>query len=77
VRLKILNSGGYGPGHAPGGVIPGVMRYPDGGGLTAAERARWEQVRLAAELIGALPEGDDTMTTAVIGATGPTAGTSG
>jgi transposase len=26
----------------------GVMRYPDGGGLTAAERARREQVRLAA-----------------------------
>jgi hypothetical protein len=32
----------------------GVMRYPDGGGLTAAERARGEQVRLAAaELIEA------------------------
>ena len=32
----------------------GVMRYPDGGGLTAAERARREQVRLAAaELIEA------------------------
>ena len=30
----------------------GVMRYSDGGGLTAAERARREQVRLAAaELI--------------------------
>ncbi len=27
---------------------PWVMRYPDGGGLTAAERARREQVRLAA-----------------------------
>ena len=27
---------------------PGGMRYPDGGGLTAAERARREQVRLAA-----------------------------
>ncbi len=26
----------------------GVMRYPDGRGLTAAERARREQVRLAA-----------------------------
>ncbi len=26
----------------------GVMRYPDGGGLTAAERARREQVRLTA-----------------------------
>src|SRR5216684_278868 len=32
----------------------GGMRYPDGGGLTAEERARREQVRLAAaELIGA------------------------
>ncbi len=32
----------------------GVIRYPDGGGLTAAERARREQVRLAAaELIEA------------------------
>jgi hypothetical protein len=32
----------------------GVVRYPDGGGLTAAERARREQVRLAAaELIEA------------------------
>jgi len=32
----------------------GVMRYPDGGGLTAEQRARREQVRLAAaELIGA------------------------
>jgi transposase len=30
------------------------MRYPDGGGLTAQERARREQVRLAAaELIEA------------------------
>ena len=29
----------------------GITRYPDGGGLTAAERARGEQVRLAAELI--------------------------
>jgi hypothetical protein len=26
----------------------GTMRYPDGGGLTAAERARRERVRLAA-----------------------------
>ena len=32
----------------------GIMRYPDGGGLTGAERARREQVRLAAaELIEA------------------------
>jgi hypothetical protein len=30
----------------------GVTRYPEGGGLTAAERARREQVRLAAELTG-------------------------
>ena len=31
-----------------------VMRYPDGGGLTAEQRARREQVRLAAaELIEA------------------------
>jgi transposase len=29
------------------------MRYPDGGGLTAAERARREQVRLAADQIEA------------------------
>jgi transposase-like protein len=29
------------------------MRYPDGGGLTAAERTRREQVRLAADLIEA------------------------
>jgi hypothetical protein len=26
---------------------PGAVRYPDGGGLTAEERARREQVRLA------------------------------
>ena len=32
----------------------GIMRYPDGGGLTAAERGRRERVRLAAaELIEA------------------------
>jgi hypothetical protein len=29
-------------------VLCRVMRYPDGGGLTAAERTRREQVRLAA-----------------------------
>jgi hypothetical protein len=33
---------------APARCYAGVMRYPDGGGLTAAERARREQVRLAA-----------------------------
>jgi hypothetical protein len=33
------------PGYA------GVMRYPDGGGLDAAERARREQVRLAAAVL--------------------------
>jgi hypothetical protein len=31
----------------------GDMRYPDSGGLTAAERAQHERVRLAAELIEA------------------------
>jgi hypothetical protein len=48
VDLKIFNSGGCraGPGRLV--VLCGVMRYPDGGGLTAAERARREQVRLAA-----------------------------
>jgi hypothetical protein len=29
----------------------GVTKYPDGGGLTAAEQGRREQVRLSAELI--------------------------
>jgi hypothetical protein len=29
----------------------GITRYPDGGGLTAADQGRREQVRLAAELI--------------------------
>jgi transposase len=39
---------------AAGARYAGVMRYPDGGGLTAQERARREQVRLAAaELIEA------------------------
>src|SRR5215472_10072915 len=31
-----------------GGSTPGCMRYPDGGGLTAAGRARRERVRLEA-----------------------------
>ena len=39
---------------AGGSRYAGVMRYPDGGGLTAAERSRRERVRLeAAELIEA------------------------
>jgi hypothetical protein len=33
----------------------GVMRYPDGGGLTAEERTRRERMRLAAVLIEAGP----------------------
>jgi hypothetical protein len=33
--LKILNSGGYRPGHDRRRCDSGVMRYPDGGGLTA------------------------------------------
>jgi transposase len=54
-RLKIFNGGGYEPGDGWRLVrYAGVMRYPDGGGLTTAERARREQVRLvAAELIEA------------------------
>src|SRR5256886_13048909 len=32
----------------PAWCYAGVMRYADGGGLTAAERARREQVRIAA-----------------------------
>ena len=53
--LKIFNGGGYGPGDGwPGVRYAGRMRCPDGGGLDAAERARREQVRLAAaELIEA------------------------
>jgi hypothetical protein len=48
-ELKIFNAGGYeGWCWSPRGAMPGVMRYPDGGGLTAAERARREQVPLAA-----------------------------
>jgi hypothetical protein len=41
-------------GDSCGSPYAGVMRYPDGGGLTAAERSRRERVRLeAAELIEA------------------------
>jgi hypothetical protein len=49
--LKILNSGGTGLVTTARRCYCGVTRYPDGGGLTAAERARREQVRLA-ELTG-------------------------
>jgi hypothetical protein len=44
------------------------MRYPDGGGLTAAERARREQVRLAAaELIEAAASDREVRIAEVIG----------
>jgi hypothetical protein len=36
------------PGVGPGRGYAGGMRYPDGGGLTAAERERREAVRMAA-----------------------------
>ena len=54
-RLTIFNCGGYWPGDGWSALrYAGSMRYPDGGGLDAAERARREQVRLtAAELIEA------------------------
>ena len=54
-HLKIFNGGGYwsADGWRALGYLRG-MRYPDGGGLDAAERTRREQVRLAAaELIEA------------------------
>jgi transposase len=54
--LTIFNGGGYGLPGDGGRLVryAGPMRYPDGGGLDAAERARREQVRLtAAELIEA------------------------
>ena len=52
---SIFNCGGYTAGDGwPALRYAGSMRYPDGGGLDAAERARREQVRLtAAELIEA------------------------
>ena len=52
-RLKeIFNGGRRALVTVPHRAYAGVMRYPDGGGLTAAERARRERVRLAAaELI--------------------------
>jgi hypothetical protein len=50
VRVTSGRDGCRGPRYA------GRMRYPDGGGLTAEERARREQVRLAAaDLIEAGP----------------------
>ena len=51
-ELRILNAGGCRPGHDRRAVLLRVMRYPGGGGLTAAERARREQVRWAAGLTG-------------------------
>jgi hypothetical protein len=51
---KIFNCGGLALVTAGAARYAGTMRYPDGGGLTAAERARRERVRLAAaELIEA------------------------
>jgi hypothetical protein len=51
---KIFNCGGLALLTAGAARYAGTMRYPDGGGLTAAERARRERVRLAAaELIEA------------------------
>ena len=44
----IFNSGVTDAGQPGVARYAGGMRYPDGGGLTAAERARREQVRLAA-----------------------------
>jgi transposase len=53
-RLKRSSAGGLALVTAGAARYAGTMRYPDGGGLTAAERARREQVRLAAaELIEA------------------------
>jgi hypothetical protein len=51
--LTILKAGVTGSGGGWRAGYAGAMRYPDGGGLTAAERARRERVRLAAELTGA------------------------
>ena len=56
VALKILDGGGYGRGDGWRIVrCAGGMRYPDGGGLAAAERARRERVRFA-YLTGDQPE---------------------
>ena len=47
--LTIFNGGGYRVWSSGGWLsYAGCMRYPDGGGLDAAERARRERVRLAA-----------------------------
>jgi hypothetical protein len=45
---KDLQLGGLALVTAGAARYAGTMRYPDGGGLTAAERARRERVRLAA-----------------------------
>jgi transposase len=48
-QLTIFNCRGYGVlALADGSRYAGRMRYPDGGGLTAVERARREKVRLEA-----------------------------
>ena len=49
--LRILISEVAGLVTTAGRCDSGITRYPDGGGLTAADRGRREQVRLAAELI--------------------------
>jgi hypothetical protein len=54
-RLKeVFDGGGRALVTVPHRAYARVMRYPDGGGLTAVERARRERVRLAAaELVEA------------------------
>jgi hypothetical protein len=52
--VKIFNCGVTGSGDGRAARYAGTMKYSDGGGLTAAQRARRERVRLAAaELIEA------------------------
>ena len=52
MTLKILDSGGYGPGHDGQAGLSRVTRYPGSGWPPAAERGHREQARLAAELTG-------------------------